>query len=55
MKQNASTIFVDIRKALTDNIDSKALRSSERFFKEEVKPYGVKVLIVSQISKYTFK
>lgn len=28
---------------LAGNIDSKILQSSERFFKEKVKPYGVKV------------
>lgn len=28
---------------LAGNIDSKTLQSSERFFKEKVKAYGVKV------------
>lgn len=54
MEQKITEMMADIRKTLADNIDSKTLQSSERFFKEEVKPYGVKVPIVSQISKHTF-
>lgn len=55
MEPKITEIIVDIRKTLTDNIDCKNLQLSERFFKEEVKPYGVKVPIVSQISKYVFR
>lgn len=54
MEQKITEIIADIRNTLAGNIDSKTLQSSERFFKEKVKPYGVKVSIVSQISKEVF-
>ncbi len=48
-------IIENIRKELKDNMDEKAVLSSRRFFKEELKLYGVKAALVHQISKKYFK
>ncbi|MDD5014104.1 MAG: DNA alkylation repair protein [Atribacterota bacterium] len=39
-----------IRKLLKENIDDKTQKSSHRFFKEEVKVYGVKTTMVRKIA-----
>jgi 3-methyladenine DNA glycosylase AlkD len=44
-------ILKKIRKELSENSDDATLKSADRFFKEEVKLYGVKTAIVSKISK----
>ncbi len=44
-------IITKVRQALKDNVDEKTLQTGERFFKEEVKLYGVKVPTVNKISK----
>lgn len=43
-----------IRHELTENMDEKTKLSGQRFFKEEVKLYGVKSTVVSKISKDLF-
>lgn len=47
-------IIGDIRQTLRDNIDEKTLESSQNYFKEKVKPYGVGVITVSKISKESY-
>ena len=39
-----------IRKSLKENIDNKTQKNFHRFFKEEVKCYGVKTAIVRKIA-----
>ena len=51
----ASDIIEWVRQELTDNADEKTEISGKRFFKEEVKSYGVKAPVVSKISKQAFK
>lgn len=50
-----NTILADIRQELQDNSDNKTLESSQRFFKEKIKSYGVKAPTVQKISKSYFK
>lgn len=51
----ASNTIEWVRRELADNADEKTEISGKRFFKEEVKSYGVKASVVSKISKQTFK
>lgn len=44
-------IVENIRKELKKNSDSKLKESSKRFFKEEIKVYGIKTSKVTEISK----
>lgn len=48
------TILSEIRKELKESLDEKTRESGKRFFKEEVKLYGVKTANVSKISKKYF-
>lgn len=48
-------IIQTIRQQLTANADEKNLASSQRFFKEKIQFYGVKVPVVNKISKKIFK
>lgn len=48
-------IIDKIRTELGKNIDEKTKASSQKFFKEKIKFYGVKVPIVNKISKEYFK
>ena len=48
-------IIEDLRAELIRNADEKTKESGERFFREEVKLYGVKSGIVSRISKDHYK
>lgn len=48
-------IISRIRKDLTESIDEKSKNSFSRFFKEEVKCYGVKSATVGKIAKDYFK
>lgn len=48
-------ILTEIRQSLIDNIDEKTLNSEKKFFKEEVKNYGVKISKVTEIGKIYFK
>lgn len=45
----------EIHVVLKDNIDEKILASGKRYFKEEVKTYGVSVTTVNKISKLFFE
>ncbi|MFC1570105.1 DNA alkylation repair protein, partial [bacterium] len=47
-------ILNKIRKELKNNIDDKAKATSQSFFKEKIKFYGVKTAIVTKISKDNF-
>ncbi len=48
-------IIEKIRIELKKNIDEKTLKTSQNFFKEKIKFYGVRVPIVNKISKEYFK
>jgi 3-methyladenine DNA glycosylase AlkD len=48
------TIIGKVRQELEQNRDEKTQASSQHFFKEKIKPYGVKSAIVSKISKDNF-
>lgn len=50
-----STIIDEIRKDLLRNSDEKTRISGERFFKENVKLYGIKSAVVSDIGNVFFK
>ncbi len=50
-----SNIIEQVRQELMSNIDEKTRESGKRFFKEEVKLYGVKTSLVTKISKQAFK
>ncbi|MBP7653243.1 DNA alkylation repair protein [Candidatus Dependentiae bacterium] len=50
-----NSIIKKIRYELKKNCDEKFKKSGQRFFKEEVKLYGVKSWIVRKISKDNFK
>ena len=49
------TIISRIRKELKESADEKTRESGRHFFKEEIKLYGVKTAIVSQIAKDHYK
>lgn len=48
-------IITTVRQRLKENVDEKTLNQGQRFFKEEIVFYGVKIPVVNQISKETFK
>ena len=48
-----NNIIQNIQKELKENIDAKTKNSFQRFFKEEVKCYEVKLGIVNKIAKNT--
>ena len=50
-----SDILSDLREELRANIDTQTQKTFQRFFKEEVKYYGVKVPIVYRIAKKYWK
>jgi 3-methyladenine DNA glycosylase AlkD len=52
---NQNDIIEQIRNELIARADEKTRISSRTFFKEEIRPYGVKSPIVHQISKELFK
>ncbi len=47
-------ILSDIRQALIDSADDKTKATSQNYFKEEIKFYGVRVPLVNKISKDIF-
>lgn len=51
MENSIDKIRIELRK----NIDKKTQTSSQNFFKEKIKSYGVKVPAVHQMSKEYFK
>ncbi|MDK9712354.1 DNA alkylation repair protein [Acidaminobacter sp.] len=48
-------IVFQVQNALKENVDEKTKASSQKFFKEEIKNYGVKTATVTQISKTYYK
>jgi len=48
-------ILFQVRNALKENVDERTKASSQKFFKEEIKNYGVKTVTVTQISKTYYK
>ncbi len=48
-------IIKTVRAQLRENIDIKTQENSQRFFKEKIDYYGVKVPVVNKISKECFK
>lgn len=48
-------ILKNLRSDLAAHADEQAAANSCRFFKEQVKPYGIKTALVSQIAKSHFK
>jgi 3-methyladenine DNA glycosylase AlkD len=50
-----STILQDLRNELLRNANEKDRISAQRFFKEEVRPIGIKAAVVDKISKEYFK
>jgi 3-methyladenine DNA glycosylase AlkD len=48
-------ILAEIRKELKANVDPQAQKSFQRFFKEQVKYYGVKTEVVGKIAKKYWK
>ena len=49
------TILENLRNDLINNIDEKSRESTPRFFKEEVKFYGLRSAVVQEIGKSHFK
>jgi 3-methyladenine DNA glycosylase AlkD len=52
---SVNNIIDKIRQELKEKADENIRRSGERFFKEQIKPYGVKTAVVSKIGKEYFK
>ena len=50
-----NSIIDKIRQELEENIDEKTQRTSQNFFKEKIKFYGVKTATVNKIGKKYFK
>lgn len=50
-----SSTLTEIRLVLKDNIDERILTSEKKYFKEEVKIYGVSIAKVSKIGKLFFE
>lgn len=48
-------IIKKVRKELKNNIDEKTQKTNQKFFKEKIKGYGVKVPAVNKISKEFYK
>lgn len=48
-------LILELRKELKSNSDEKTRETSFRFFKEEIKPYGIKTDVVGKIAKEYFK
>ena len=48
-------IVIEIRQALRDSVDDKTLASGDRYFKEEVKMYGVRIPVVNEIGRIAFE
>jgi len=51
----SSDIITKIRQQLKENVDEKSKENSQRFFKEKIDAYGVKMPVVNKISKENFK
>jgi len=51
----SSDIITQTRQQLKENVDEKSKENSQRFFKEKIDAYGVKMPVVNKISKENFK
>jgi len=49
------SIINEIRQVLKESVDEKTQRTAQNYFKEKVKFYGVRVVLVTQLSKEYFK
>ena len=49
-----NSIIKQVRQSLKDSVDEKTKAGSQRFFKEKIKCYGVKVPTVQKIGKQAF-
>ncbi len=47
-------VIKQVRKALTESVDEKTKAGAQRFFKEEIQHYGVKVPVAQNIGKQAF-
>lgn len=50
-----NSILSQVRNELKDNSDDNTLRTAQNFFKETIRPYGVKTAIVTKIGNKYFK
>jgi len=50
-----NSLITKIRQELKNNIDEKTQKTSQNFFKEDIKCYGIRSAIVSKIGKDHFK
>ncbi len=48
-------IIKQVRQTLKNSVDEKTQNTAQKFFKEEIKAYGVKVPVVNKIGKEYFK
>ncbi len=48
-------IVSEIRQTLRDSVDENTLASGDRYFKEEVKLYGVRIPVVNEIGRIAFE
>ncbi len=51
IQQHMKNILADIRQTLIDSIDENTQKTSQNYFKEQIKFYGVRVTLVTKISK----
>ena len=51
----SESIISEIRRELKENVDEEYRKGSINFFKEEIRPYGVRFPIVKKIAKKHFK
>jgi 3-methyladenine DNA glycosylase AlkD len=52
---NVLSVIEAVRRELIDNADEATKQSGKRFFKEDVKIYGVRTATVTKVSKQAFK
>ena len=50
-----ASVLTEIRQVLKDSVDPKVLYSDKKYFKEEIKMYGVRVLEVTRLSKMFYE
>ncbi len=48
-------IVSEVRQALRDSVDEKTLALGDRYFKEEVKLYGVRIPVVNEIGRIAYE
>lgn len=52
---NLESTLIEIRKTLKNSIDERILFSEKKYFKEEIKIYGVSIAMVTKIGKLFFE